>query len=72
MAKMYFAWYMRVCVGLRMLAAYFCHSRLSQVEYNCAMIKMDWLEDGIAQRVVGAVLVIFREKASVMKHQVAL
>jgi hypothetical protein len=42
-----------------MLAAYFCHSRLSQVEYNCALIKVDWLAAGIALRLVGAVFVIF-------------
>jgi hypothetical protein len=32
---------MPVCVGLIMLAAYFCHSCKSQVEYNCALIKVD-------------------------------
>ena len=41
-----------------MLAAYFCDSRYSQVEYNCETIKMDWLEDGVAQRVIGALLII--------------
>ncbi len=40
-----------------MLAAYFCHSCYSQVEYNCELIKVDWLADCIAIRVVGAVLV---------------
>ncbi len=24
-------------------AAYFCHSRLSHLEYNCSVIKVDWL-----------------------------
>jgi hypothetical protein len=40
-----------------MLAAYFCHSCKSQVEYNCSLIKVDWLDAGIAPRVVGAVFV---------------
>jgi hypothetical protein len=31
-----------------MLAAYFCHSRQPQVEYNCALIKVDWLAACIA------------------------
>jgi hypothetical protein len=31
-----------------MLVAYFCHSPLSQVEYNCALIKVDWLAVCIA------------------------
>jgi hypothetical protein len=44
---------MRVCIGLIMLAAYFLHSRLSQVEYTCALIKMEWLAGCIALRVVG-------------------
>jgi hypothetical protein len=35
-----------------MLAAYFCHSRLSQVEFNCALIKVDWLAACITLRVV--------------------
>jgi hypothetical protein len=47
------------CVGFIMLAAYFCPSRLSQVEYNCALIKVDWLAACIALRVVGTVFVIF-------------
>jgi hypothetical protein len=42
-----------------MLAAYFCHSCLSQVEYNCGLIKVDWLATCIALGVVGAVLVAF-------------
>ena len=42
-----------------MLAAYFCHSRKSHLEYNCALIKVDLLTTCIALRVVGAVLVIF-------------
>jgi hypothetical protein len=49
----------RVCVGLIMLAAYFCHSRLPQVKYNCAFIKVNWLAACIALRVVGVVLVVF-------------
>jgi hypothetical protein len=48
---------MRV-VGLIVLAAYFYHSRQSQVEYNCALIKVDWLAACIALRVAGAVLVL--------------
>jgi hypothetical protein len=31
-----------------MLCAYFYHSRQSQVEYNCALIKVDWLVACIA------------------------
>ncbi len=42
-----------------MLAAYFCHSCQSQVEYNCALIKEDCLAACVALRVVGAVLVVF-------------
>jgi hypothetical protein len=42
-----------------MLAACFCHSRESQVEYNFALIKVDWLAALIAVRVVGTVFVIF-------------
>jgi hypothetical protein len=41
-----------------MLAAYFCHSRNSQEEYNCSLIKVDWLAACIALRMVGAVLVV--------------
>jgi hypothetical protein len=48
---------MQVYVGI--LAAYFCHSRQSQVEYNCSLIKVDWLAACIALRVVGAVLVVY-------------
>jgi hypothetical protein len=33
-----------------MLAAYFCHSRKSQVEYNSALLKVDWLAACIALR----------------------
>jgi hypothetical protein len=54
-AKMNFSWLMLVYVGLIMLAAYFCHSPLSQVEYNSALIKVDWLAACVALRVVGAV-----------------
>ncbi len=50
---------MPIYVGLIMLSAYFCHSSLSKVDYNCALIKVDWLAACIAPRVVGAVLVVF-------------
>jgi hypothetical protein len=57
--KVYFLRLMRVYVGLLMLDAYFCHSCLSQVGYNCLLIKVDWLAACIAAlRVVGAVLVV--------------
>jgi hypothetical protein len=42
-----------------MLAANFCHSIKPQVDYNCSLIKVDWLAACIALRVVGAVLVVF-------------
>jgi hypothetical protein len=42
-----------------MLAAYFCHSCLSQVKYKCALMKFDWLAAFIALKVVGAELVVF-------------
>jgi hypothetical protein len=42
---------MRVYVGFTMLAAYFCHFHYSQVEYICALIKVDWLAACIALRV---------------------
>jgi hypothetical protein len=58
-AKMNFSRLMLVYGGLIMLAAYFCHSPLSQVEYNSALIKVDWLAACIALRVVGVVLVVF-------------
>jgi hypothetical protein len=32
---------------------------LSQVEYNCLLIEVDWLAACIALRVVGAALVVF-------------
>jgi hypothetical protein len=32
------------------------------VEYNCSLIKVDWLDACIALRVVGAVLVIFLQR----------
>jgi hypothetical protein len=41
------------------VAAYFCHSCLSEVEYNCALIKLDWL----AACMVDAVLVFFSSVA---------
>jgi hypothetical protein len=44
---------------LLMLAAYFCHSRSSEVEYNCLLMKLDWLAACIALRVVGAVLIVY-------------
>ncbi len=50
---------MRVYVGLILLAAYFCYSCLSQVEYNVFTDKLDWLAACIALRVVGAMLVIY-------------
>jgi hypothetical protein len=42
-----------------MLAAYFCHSRESQVKYNGTLITVDGLAAWIALIVVGAVIVIF-------------
>jgi hypothetical protein len=57
MQKVYLLRLMPVCVGLIMLAAYFCHSCCSQVEYNCSLIKVDWIDACIVLRVVGAVLV---------------
>ncbi len=52
-----------VYVGLIILAAYFCQSCLSHLEYNCSLIAVDWLDACTALRVVGAVLVcINREK----------
>jgi hypothetical protein len=59
MQKVYFKRLMQVYVGLKMLAAYFCHYRSSQVEYNCSLIKVDWFTACTALRVVGAVLVVF-------------
>jgi hypothetical protein len=44
---------------LIMLAAYFCISCKSQVEYNCSLIKVDWLDACIVLGVVGAVLDVF-------------
>jgi hypothetical protein len=38
--KVYFLRLTRVYVGLIMVAAYFCHSCYSQVEYNCSLIKV--------------------------------
>ena len=49
---------MGVYVGFIMLTAYFCHSPQSQVEYNCALITVDWLAACIALREVGAILVV--------------
>jgi hypothetical protein len=42
-----------------MLAAYFCHSCESQVEHNCSLKKVDWLDSCLAITVVGVVLVVF-------------
>jgi hypothetical protein len=50
--------------GLIILTAYYCHSRLSPVEYNCALIKVDWLAVCIELRVVGAVLGSFSSSVS--------
>jgi hypothetical protein len=38
--KVYFSQLMRVYVGLIMLSAYLCHSHLSQVDFNCALVKV--------------------------------
>ncbi len=46
-------------LALKMLAAYFCHSGLSKVDYNCVLIKVDWFDACIALTVDGAVLVVF-------------
>jgi hypothetical protein len=59
MQKVYFSRLMQVYIGLIMLTAYFWHSSLSEVEYNCSLIKVDWLAACIALRVVGTVLVFF-------------
>jgi hypothetical protein len=56
--KVYFAQLIRGYVGLIMLAAYFCHSCQSQVEYICVLIKVDWQAACVALRVVSAVLVV--------------
>jgi hypothetical protein len=45
-----------------MLSACFCHSRSSQVEYNCTLLKVGWIAACIAQTVIGAVLVIFLQR----------
>jgi hypothetical protein len=50
---------MRVYVGLTMLAVYFFYFHCSQVEYICALVKVDWLAACIAVREIGAVLVVF-------------
>jgi hypothetical protein len=55
----YFSRLMQVYVGLTMLAAYFFIPANHQVEFNCAMRKVDWLAACIALGVVGAVLVVF-------------
>jgi hypothetical protein len=48
MQQVYLLLLMPVGVGLIILATYFCHSCLSQVEYNCLLIKVDWLNACIA------------------------
>jgi hypothetical protein len=48
-----------------MLAAYFCHFCYLQLEYNCALIKVDWLSSCIALTVVGAVLSMGRERGPI-------
>jgi hypothetical protein len=55
--KVHFLRLMRVYVGLIMEAAYFCHSCKSLVEYNCELIKVDWLDAWIALIVFGAVFI---------------
>jgi hypothetical protein len=52
MQKVYLLWLMPVCIGIIMLAAYFCHSCCSQEEYNCSLITMDWLDACTALKVV--------------------
>jgi hypothetical protein len=59
MQKVYLLRLMPVCMGLLMLAAYFCNSCYSQVVYNCSLIKADWFDACSALRVVGAILVVF-------------
>jgi hypothetical protein len=48
MQKVYLLLFMTVFIGLIILAAYFCHSCLSQAECNCSLIKVDWLTACIA------------------------
>jgi hypothetical protein len=58
MQKVYLLLLMPVCVGSVILAAYFCHPCLSQLEYNWSLIKVGWLDACIALRVDGAILVV--------------
>ncbi len=48
MQKVYFLRLMPVCVGLIILAVYFCHSCLTQIDNNFSLIKVDWLAACIA------------------------
>jgi hypothetical protein len=50
MQKVYLLCLMPICVRLIIFATSFCHSCLSQVDYNCSLIKLDWL-DGCRGRV---------------------
>jgi hypothetical protein len=52
--------FLAVSVSLRWLnnVNCLCHSRLSQVEYNCTLIKVDWFAACIELRVAGPVLVV--------------
>jgi hypothetical protein len=63
MQKVYLLWLMPVCFGIIMLAAYFCHSCCSHEEYNCSMIKVDWLDACTALKVVGSPTRRVRESA---------
>ncbi len=56
--KVYFSRLRQVYVGLIMLAAYFCQSCNHKWD-NCELIELAWLAACIAQRVVGAALVVF-------------
>jgi hypothetical protein len=59
MQKVYFLRLMPVCFGLIIVAVNFCRSYLTQMEYNCSLIKVDWLDACIALREVGAVSFVF-------------
>ncbi len=54
----FFSRLMWVYVDLIMLAG-ILPFQLSQVEYNCSLIKLDWLAACISLRVIGAVFVVF-------------
>ncbi len=64
MQKVYLLWLMPVRIGIIMLAAYFCHSCCSQEEYNCSLIKVDWLDACTALKVVDSLTRRVRESAS--------